>query len=138
MQQIDAIGARVPSLKEFACALVVNKIDAIAGTELAVELPFYRLADACQNFRFQLYLSARTIRPPSARVKFRWTKWKVCSSALMQALLDGTLKMSLHEAGDIRVSIRATISCGQNVPTPTIVELNCTLEAISGSDTRQA
>ena len=111
MQQIDAIGAWVPSLKEFACALVVNKIDAIAGTELAVELPFYRLADACQNFRFQLYLSARTIRPPSARVKFRWTKWKVCSSALMQALLDGTLKMSLHEAGDIHAvsSVRTAV-----------------------------
>ncbi len=68
--------------------------DVIAGTELSVELPCYRLAASCQNFRLQLYLSARTIRPPSARVKFRWTKWKVRSGPLMQSPLDGNSRRS--------------------------------------------
>lgn len=74
MQRIEATGASVSSLTEFSSVLAGNKNDAIAGTELSVELPSYRLAESCQNFRLQLYLSARTIRPPSSRVKFRWTK----------------------------------------------------------------
>jgi len=56
LQHIDATGASVSSLTNFAYALVVNKSGVIAGTELAVELPSYRPAESCHNFRLQLSL----------------------------------------------------------------------------------
>ena len=105
LQRIGATGASVSSLTEFARALVVNKNDAFAGTELSVELPSYRLAASCQNFRFQLYLSARTIRPPSSRVKFRLTQWKACLGSIILSPLDGNWRMPPHKAGAIRAVV---------------------------------
>jgi len=89
LQRIEATGASVSSLTEFAAIFVVVMNDDISGTEFSIELPSYWLAEPRQNFRFLLYLSGRTIRPPTWRVKFRWRKWEVCPNLLMQLLLDG-------------------------------------------------
>jgi hypothetical protein len=119
MQRINASGASVSSLTEFARALVVNKNDAIGGlSSLPGFLPIGWLNHATISDCNSISPREPYARRPHASSSHGQNGKCVLTPRILSPL-DGSLRISLHEAGDVHAVIpvrHAALEHGRGFP----------------------